>query len=70
MTKTRMKTNLSISLMTSKPDCKAIKLGEEEGLYRLGDGGALQLTGQGGRRVERGRYCLDRNSARVCHMDR
>jgi hypothetical protein len=68
MTKTRIKTNLSISLMTNKPDCKASKLGEEEGLYRLGDDGALLLAG--GRRVERGRYCLDRNSARVCHMDR
>ena len=68
MTKTRMKTNLSISLITKKPDCEATKLGEEEDLYRLGDGGALQLAG--GRRVERERYCLDRNSARVCHTDR
>ena len=70
MTKTRMKTNLSINLMTSMPDCKAIRLGEEEGLYRLGGGGALELTGQVGRRVEWERYCLDRSSARVCHMDR
>ena len=70
MTKTRMKTNLSISLITNKPDCEAIKVGEEEGLYRLVDGGALQLSGQGGRRVERERYCLDMNSARVCDLER
>ena len=62
MTKTRYVTNLTTSLMTSKPDCEATLL--VSGQFRLGDGGTVQL--QGGREVKRGGYCVDRERVRVC----
>ena len=67
MNMTRYKANLS-SMMTSKPDCDATLV--EEGRYRLVEGGAVQLTGQGSKEVQRGRYCLDRGRVRVCQDDR
>ena len=62
MTKTRYVTNLTTSLMTSKPDCEATLL--VSGQFRLGDGGTVRV--QGGKKVLRGRYCLDRGRVRVC----
>ena len=67
MNMTRDKANLS-SMMTSKPDCVATIVGE--GRYRLVEGGAVQLTGKGGKEVQRGRYCLDRGRVRVCQEDK
>ena len=64
MTKTREKTNLTVSMMTSKPDCEAALVGE--GQYRLVPGGTLQISGDGGKEVQRGEYCVDRGSVRVC----
>ena len=64
MTKTRDKTNLTMSTVINKPDCKASLLLPRE--FSLGEGGRLTLTGEEGREVERGRYCLDRGSARLC----
>ena len=64
MTKTREKTNLSMSLVTKKPDCEATLLGS--GQYSLGEGGTLLVTGVVGREIERGGYCLDKGRARVC----
>ena len=66
MTKTRYATNLTVSLMTSKPDCNATLL--VSGQFRLGDGGTVlvQGEGKGGKKVLRGRYCLDRGRVRVC----
>ena len=69
MTKTRMKTNLTRNMMTSKPDCKTVILGEEEGLYKLGQAGELELVGKRGRKVGRERYCLDRSGARLCQEE-
>ena len=69
MTKTRIKTNLTIHMMTSMPDCKTSMLGEEEGLYKLGQAGELELVGQRGRKVGRERYCLDRSGARLCQEE-
>ena len=64
MTKTREKTNLSMSLVTKKPDCEATLLGS--GQYSLGEGGTLLVTGVVGREIERGGYCFDKGRARVC----
>jgi hypothetical protein len=64
MTKTREKTNMSMGLVTSMPDCTITLVREEE--FKVGLGGTVQLLGEGGRGVERGSYCLDRGRLWVC----
>ena len=64
MSKTREKTNLSMGLVTSMPDCNITLVGEEG--YQLGLGGTVQLQAEGGRGVRMGSYCLDRGRLWVC----
>ena len=47
--------------MVEKMDCMATMV--EEGEYMVGQGGSVLV---GGRIVERGEYCIDRNRVRVC----
>ena len=63
VSKTREPTNLAANLMTSKPDCEAEASLLDEEQFQL-VGGALQVPG--GRKVDKGGYCLDRGRARLC----
>ena len=64
MSKSRDKSNLSMSLIPHNPVCEASLL--LPGQYSL-EGGVVVL--EGGKSVRRGGYCLDRGSARVCIQD-
>ena len=64
MSKSRNKSNLSMSLIPHTPVCEASLL--LPGQYSL-EGGVVVVGG--GKRVRRGGYCLDRGSARVCIQD-
>ena len=65
MSKSRDKSNLSMSLVPHTPVCEASLL--LPGQYSL-EGGVVVVGG--GKRVRRGGYCLDRGSARVCIQDK
>ena len=64
MSKSRDKSNMSMSLVPHNPVCEASLL--LPGQYSLEEG---VVVVEGGRRVRRGGYCLDRRYARVCMQD-
>ena len=64
ITKSKDKTNISMSLEPHTPVCEASLL--LPGHYSLDDG---VLVVEGGRRVRKRGYCLDRGHARVCVQD-
>ena len=55
------KSNTNLKVVTSKPDCKATLL--QEGKFKLQEGGAQV---EGGKRVLKEDYCIDRGTLRVC----
>ena len=55
------KSNTNVRVVTSKPDCKATLL--QEGKFKLQEGGAQV---EGGKRVLKEDYCIDRGTLRVC----
>ena len=61
MSKTTEKTNLVLNLVTSMPDCDSTVVGKDK--FKLEEGRAEI---KGGKIVQKGGYCIDRETIRVC----